>query len=252
MISRCAGVLGQVAVGIQSQQLLALREDVAHGDRLLRPCLEDPGPDGAEVRVLLVSQTNEGVEDGVLEDLPPVAVARRGALDSGVACLDPLRRHGRRRPAIIRPDLESVVNPLPEVVRDTPAREQSREHQAGQRDPSRQARSRMWASLKTVGESPLHGSSSIVQVRPLRPAKTLRPADRARSAQTELSAESALRLSETRQECTTGPRHRLMHPCSLAYSAPMCSPFSATDRFMSSTRKTSATARTANSQKSSK
>ena len=48
------------------------------------------------------------------------------------------------------------------------------------------------------------------------------------------------------------PSNSLIRRFCPAYSAPMCSPFSATERFMSGTKKTSATARTANSQKSSK
>ena len=49
-----------------------------------------------------------------------------------------------------------------------------------------------------------------------------------------------------------GQDERLVVPICRLYSAPICSPFSATERFMSGTRNTSATARTANSQKSSK
>jgi hypothetical protein len=48
------------------------------------------------------------------------------------------------------------------------------------------------------------------------------------------------------------PPSRLAHPSDPAYSAPMVSPFSATERFMSGTSRTSARASTANSQKTSK
>ena len=49
-----------------------------------------------------------------------------------------------------------------------------------------------------------------------------------------------------------GPPGRLVPPSDPVYSAPIGSPFSATERFMSGTSRTSARASTANSQKSSK
>jgi len=62
-------------------------------------------------------------------------------------------------------------------------------------------------------------------------------------------------ISTTVTPCSTmalRPSNSLIRRFCPVYSAPMCSPFSATERFMSGTRNTSATARTANSQKSSK
>ena len=58
-------------------------------------------------------------------------------LDAGILRLDPFRGHGRRRPAVVGPDLEAVVNPLPGAGRDASAIEQDRDDQAGQREPSR-------------------------------------------------------------------------------------------------------------------
>src|SRR5262249_33255903 len=127
-----------------------------------------------------VGQADEGVEGGVVEDPPPVAVGRRRALCAGVVRLDPRRRHGRRRPAVLGPDLEPVVGPLPEVVGDAPAWEQGGDRQAGQGGPASRAR-----------EGPVHGLGSLVTVHALSPARTLRPADRTPPAQSNLSAGSA-------------------------------------------------------------
>ena len=137
VMSRWSGS-GQVAVGIQPRHLLGLREDIAHRDRLLGPCLEDPGPDGAEVRVLPVSPATRELSMGSWKTFhqSPCAVA---ALDSGVLGLDPFRGHGRRRLAIVGADLEAVVNPSGGPVATHPLVSRTATDQAGQRDPARQA-----------------------------------------------------------------------------------------------------------------
>ena len=53
------------------------------------------------------------------------------------------------------------------------------------------------------------------------------------------------------QELTQSDKNQV-HPSDRVYSAPMWAPFSATERFMSGTRNTSATPRAAHSQKTSK
>ena len=119
-------VAGESAGGIGPHHFLALREDVPHGDGLLCPCLQHPSADRAEARVLLVSSNNERVQQGILKDLPPVAIAGRGALGAGILRLDPFLGHGRRRPAIVGTDLEAVVNVVHEAGRHAPAVDEGR------------------------------------------------------------------------------------------------------------------------------
>ncbi len=62
----------EVDPAVRPGRLLGLGEDVAHGDRLAGPGLEDPCARNPQGRVLLVSRDNQGVERGIPEDLPPV------------------------------------------------------------------------------------------------------------------------------------------------------------------------------------
>ena len=101
----------EVDPAVRPGRLLGLGEDVAHGDRLAGPGLEDPCARDAEIRVLLVSRNNQGVERGIPEDLPPVLQVV--VLHAGIIRLDPFRSHGCRRPAVIGPNLETIMNPLP-------------------------------------------------------------------------------------------------------------------------------------------
>jgi hypothetical protein len=85
---------------------LALREDIAHGDLLLRPRLKDAHADGAQGQVLLVGATDEGIERRVVEHGPPILEV--AILDVGIVGLDPLRGDRRRRLAVIGAN-ESVL-----------------------------------------------------------------------------------------------------------------------------------------------
>src|SRR5262249_12119438 len=105
------GVLAEIDTAILSGRLLSLREEGTDRDRLLCPGLEKSRSHSAKSQVLLVSGVNEGVEDGILEDVPPVAVAQVMALDSGILGLDPFGGHGSRGTMIVGPDLETVLNP---------------------------------------------------------------------------------------------------------------------------------------------
>ena len=146
----------EVDPGVRPDRLLGLGEDVAHGDRLAGPGLEDPRARDPQGRVLLVGRHDQGVERGIAEDLPPVLQVV--VLHAGIVRLDPFRGHGRRRPAVVGPDLETVVNPLPGAGRDAAAIEQDRDHQAGQRGPSPTARSRNSVGIMPVWKSPGHPS----------------------------------------------------------------------------------------------
>ena len=120
---------------VRRGRLLGLGEDVAHGDRLAGPGLEDPCARDPQSRVLLVSRDDQGVERRILEDLPPVLQVV--ILDAGIIRLDPFRSHGPRRPGVVGPDLEAIVNPLPGAGRDAAsAVEQDHADQGGQREPA--------------------------------------------------------------------------------------------------------------------
>src|SRR5262249_34809926 len=98
--------------------------------RLLRPGLQDAGAQDAQVQVLLVSCSDEGVERGVIEYAPPIL--QLAGLDAGIVRLDPLPGDRRRRLAVIGSDLEAVVDVLQRAGRDAAAVEQGR---GGDDDP---------------------------------------------------------------------------------------------------------------------
>ncbi len=109
---------------------MRLREDVADADRQLGPRLQDAKSRFAECQVLVVGVVNESVEHGVVEDLPPVAHVLTfsadplvGGVNPGVGDLGPGR-------AVIRPDLEAVVNifPRPRASAEGEHRDQARRH----------------------------------------------------------------------------------------------------------------------------
>ena len=146
----------EVDPAVRPGRLLGLGEDIAHGDRLAGPGLEDPRARNSQRRVLLVSRDDQGVERGILEDLPPVLQVV--VLHAGIIRLDPFRSHGCRRLAIVGPDLETIVNPLPGAGHDASAIEQDRDRQAGQRGPSPMARSRNSVGIMPAWKSPGHPS----------------------------------------------------------------------------------------------
>ena len=151
-------IVAEVDAAVGPRRFLGLGKEVAGRDRLLGPGLEDSRPHGPQIRVLLVSRMNERVEGGISEDVPPVAVSQLAALDAGVVRLDPFGGDGRRRPAIVRPDLEAVVNPGHGVGRDAAAHQQDRDHTAGRRKRSEQAGTPEWGGVVFAGGSPCHVS----------------------------------------------------------------------------------------------
>ena len=158
---------------VRRGRLLGLGEDVAHGDRLAGPGLEDPRARNPQGRVLLVSRHNQGVERGIPEDLPPVL--QMVVLDAGIIRLDPFRSHGCRRPAVVGPDLEAIVNPLPGAGHDASAIEQDRDHKAGQRRPAPMASSRNSTSIMPAWKSRGHPSFPSCSFRSRLPARERRP-----------------------------------------------------------------------------
>src|SRR5262249_45521472 len=98
------------------------------------------------------------VKGGILEDVPPVTVARVAALDPGVRRLDPFGGHGCRRAMIVGPDLETVADPLQGAGRDASAVEEDRADRAGQREPPQQGGARDSVSVMPRGDSPTHAS----------------------------------------------------------------------------------------------
>src|SRR5262249_19618370 len=131
---------------------------VADCNRLLRPGLQDARSHSAESQVLLVSGINEGVEDGILEDVPPVAVAQVTALDPGILSLDPFGGHGCRRALIVGPDLEAMFNPGTGARGNAADRQQTREHTAGHRERSQQPASTTGVGIVSPAGSLSHGS----------------------------------------------------------------------------------------------
>ena len=118
--------------------------------------------------------TNQGVERGILEDLPPVLQVV--VLHAGIIRLDPFRSHGCRRPAIVGPDLETIANPLPGAGHDASAIEQDRDHQAGRARTIAAWRGRetRWASCP-CGSRPSHPSFPSCVLRSRLPAREHRP-----------------------------------------------------------------------------
>ena len=92
--------------------LLRLREQFADGDASASPSLEDPRPGDTQCEVLLIRRIDQVIEDGVVEDLPPLGQLGRLALDTRVGGVDPLRSHRGRRRSVVGPDFKAVVRPL--------------------------------------------------------------------------------------------------------------------------------------------
>lgn len=111
--------------------LLRLREEVADGDGLPGARLQHPAAGLAQRQVLEVCVADKRTQHRVVEDRPPPAQVVVLIPDAHVGGVDPVFRCWRRRPAVVGPDLEPVVNVFLEV--STSGQRHHQHQQAGER-----------------------------------------------------------------------------------------------------------------------
>jgi len=122
------GLPACLAARERTRRRLRLGEQVAAGDRQLRPRFQHAEPGLAERQVLLVRGPDQAVERRVVEDRPPPAQVVRRLPHAHVGGIDPVVRDRRRRAAVVGAHFEPVVNVFAEG--STAARHRGREGKA--------------------------------------------------------------------------------------------------------------------------